>query len=330
MKRMNIQNILDCPLIAALAGVLWVFGSTACSEEQVLPSPDNPRDAPTTLRIRTKGITTTAEDGNLEQLEDYVKTLRIFFFNGESDTQPYMWYSPDLSTETAVTDGDDEIVIKLDHEFPDGNYIAYAVANEQDNMFTEAETEDKNVSMTIDQLKAITVSMSAAPVTVSVDNPIPMSYITKEQIFAENNNMTIELVRTVAKVTLASVTLDGEPVTPTSYTLSASGDVYTTYSLFKEGEDEAGGTEETKLSDGASATNSSFYLPIADAGITIGVSVTLEDGKTYTGQLSLADRSIKRNDEIKINATISRPQNCLQLNVSVAPWEVDDLKPSYQ
>lgn len=328
MKRINIQNTQKHPLIAALIGVLWVFCCSSCIQEQLL----SPQDAPTTLRIQTKGITieapTEGTDNYTEQLEEYVKTLRIFFFNGENDTQPYMWYSEDLSAETELSTENGEIIITLEDQLPDGNYTVYAVANEQTGMFTNTniDTNDGNVSMTISTLNGINVTMPNSPITFSADAPIPMSCITEIAVLGGeniNNNMTIELVRTVGKVELLSVT-DGEnTLTNYTYALSAEGNVYTTYPLF--GEDS--GTDNGSLSN-ATTDSKPLYLSISESTIKITVSVTI-DGKSYTGELTTTDK-ITRNQCIQIKAKILKQENCLLLKPTIVGWTLVDLTPEYE
>lgn len=343
MKRINIQNILNHPLIAALAGVLWVFCSISCTDEQSLLSPAS-GDTSTTLRIQTKGLVIDPNaDPTLAELEGYVKTLRIFFFNKDGQNEGYMWYSNDLSEETLYKEGESDayITIALDEEnsFTPGNYEVYAVANETAGLFDGLElTEEANgftpldSKVTVKDIQDITFTVSEPPtsLTPTVDAPILMSATEEEAILDGNNNMIIELKRTVGKVELASVTLkkgtEETSLENYTYTLSASGTVLGTFPLFDGG---TPGTDKKNLS--VASTSLPLYLSeSAESAVEISVTVNY-DSQSYTGKLS-SPVQIVRNNCIQLNAIITQveEENCLLLQSSIAGWTSEELKPEYE
>lgn len=310
---------------ALMAGILLVL--PGCDSESML---DTPAPAGSTvLRIGTKGIVVDPETGT-PNYEEYVKTLRLIGF--QEGKQVLNHPIDNLAGyEVKGTDPDTYIEIPLnqstDASIQRGTLDLYAVANEDagefvDNTFWDAIEENK--------LKSLMITAQGSYSAPDKDYPFLMSAETHPTLLEAENNINIELVRTVGKVELASVKVtDGTSETPLenyTYTLSASGKVLGTYPLFLGG---TSGTGEKELS--MTPTGSPLYLSdSADNAVTITVSVTPTNGeKSYTGTLTA---KIERNKCIQINATITQveEEKCLLLQSTITNWIGKELKPEYK
>lgn len=303
---------------ALLAAILFIL--LGCDNESLLSDP-----APagsTTLRLSTKGIAVNPSALGIDW-EIYVKTLRLIGF--QEGKQVVNYRINDLTDyEVKGAAPDTYIEIPLNEStgatIKRGTLNLYAVANEEVANFTD---NPFSKDITASKLEALSVTAKDSYSAPGANNPFLMSAQVNTTLLAEENSINVELVRTLGKVELASVKLENQTeVKEITYSLSATGNVYATYPLFT-----GTGTGTIALAN-ATATNAPLYLSETAANaVTITVSV-IYDGKEYKG--SFSDKQIIRNRCIQINATILKPQNCLQLNVSVAPWEVKDLTPEYK
>lgn len=303
---------------ALLAAILLIL--PGCDNESLLS--DLAPAGSTTLRLGTKGIAVNPSALDIDW-EVYVKTLRLIGFQEGKQVVNYL--INDLADyEVKGTAPDTYIEIPLNESIgatiKRGTLNLYAVANEEVAGFTD---NPFSKDITASKLEALSVEAKNSYSAPNADNPFLMSAQVNTTLLAEENSINVELVRTVGKVELASVKLENQTeVKEITYSLSATGNVYATYPLFT-----GTGTGTIALAN-ATATNAPLYLSETAANaVTITVSV-IYDGKEYKG--SFSDKQIIRNRCIQINATILKPQNCLQLNVSVAPWEVKDLTPEYK
>ena len=309
------KRIKRIPLL--LAGILLIL--TGCGNESMLDTPVSAGS--TVLRISTKGI--MVDPATPSNWEEYVQTLRLIGFQEGKPVVNCMLN--DLSDYTVLGTGDDTYIeIELDKQpgatIQRGTLDLYAVANESAGSFADNTSLD-NISK--DALTGLMVTAAGSYNAPTKDNPFLMSGEIHPTLLLEENCINIELVRTVAKVMLESVTLDGNDITGqvTTYTLSASGNVYEQYPLFS-----GTGTGNKVLS--ISANDSPLYLSeSAASSVDIEVKVTY-DGKEYTGTLS--QEQINRNDCIQINAIISKQDKCLLLESAVEEWISKELGPIYQ
>lgn len=303
---------------ALLAAILLIL--PGCDNESLLS--DLAPAGSTTLHLSTKGIAVNSSAPDIDW-EVYVKTLRLIGFQEGKQVVNYL-INDLVDYEVKGTAPNTYIEIPLNEStgatIKRGKLNLYAVANEEVANFTD---NPFSKDITASELEALTVTAKDSYSAPDANNPFLMSAQVNTTLLAEENSINVELVRTVGKVELASVKLENQTeVKEITYSLSATGNVYATYPLFT-----GTGTGTIALAN-ATATNAPLYLSETAANaVTITVSV-IYDGKEYKG--SFSDEQIIRNRCIQINATILKPQNCLQLNVSVAPWEVKDLTPEYK
>lgn len=266
------------------------------------------------LKVDTRGII-VQEPTTTDGYEEYVKTLQLI---GVADgVQAFNVELNDLSGyEVQGTEPNTYIEIPLEGEdaLPAGAYTIYAVANE------EAVT-----GLSLDALSSVSVPAYTSGTTPSL---FLMSDVTPAVIDPRNTNneISIELVRTLAKIEMGTITKGDVNVTEsvTSHSISVSGNVYASYPLF----DGTGtGTETVNIS----GKEGPIYLSESPNDVTVSLSVVI-DGTTYTGDYTGAtgDFTLERNHAYVLNGTIDEVEQCLQLNISVAPWEVTELKPSYE
>ena len=310
---------------ALMAGILLML--PGCDSESML---DTPIPAGSTvLRIGTKGIVVNPDTGT-PNYEEYVKTLRLIGF--QEGKQVVNHQITDLTSyEVQGTAPDTYIEIPLNQStgasIHRGTLDLYAVANEDPGEFVDITFWN---AIEENKLKSLMITAQGSYSAPDKDSPFLMSAETHPTLLEAENNINIELVRTVGKVELASVKVtDGTSETPLenyTYTLSASGKVLGTYPLFLGG---TSGTGEKGLS--MTPTGSPLYLSdSADNAVTITVSVTPTNGeKSYTGTLTA---KIERNKCIQINATITQveEEKCLLLQSTITNWIGKELKPEYK
>lgn len=308
---------------ALLAAILFIL--LGCDNESLLSDP-----APagsTTLRLSTKGIAVPPSVPGIDW-EIYVKTLRLIGFQEGKQVVNYR-INDFTNYEVKGAAPDTYIEIPLNEStratIKRGTLNLYAVANEEVANFTDNSFSKDITASKLEALSVIAKDSYSAP---DANKPFLMSAQVNTTLLAEENSINVKLVRTLGKVELASVKIsdgtDGEAadVINYTYTLSATGNVYATYPLFN-------GTGEGTTTLKGTATNKPLYLSESKINaVTISVHVTTNDGKTYIGTLS--NEQITRNNCIQINATILKPQDCLQLDVAITPWDPKDIEIEYQ
>lgn len=314
--------------------IKWIMATLLAAILLILPGCDNesPLDTlvgSTTLRLSMKGIMVNP-DPNIQDVdwEVYVKTLRLIGFQegkqvvnhkiNNLSSYKVQGTAPDTYIEIPLNENIEAAIKK-------GTLNLFAVANEEDANFTDNTFPD---NITAQQLEALEVTAKASYNAPDADNPFLMSAQINTTLVVEESSIDVKLVRTVGKVELHSVKLEDQTEVKdnvTSYSLSATGNVYVTYPLFTG---TGTGTGAIALNN-ATATDTPLYLSEAAANtVTIEVAVTY-DGKEYKG--SFSDEQIIRNRCIQINATIKQAEenNCLLLESTIQNWIPKELKPEY-
>ena len=310
---------------ALMVGILLML--PGCDSESML---DTPAPAGSTvLRIGTKGIVVNPGTGT-PNYEEYVKTLRLIGF--QEGKQVVNHQITDLTSyEVQGTAPNTYIEILLNQStgasIHRGTLDLYAVANENAGEFVDNTPLD---AIEESELKSLMITAQDSYSAPGKDSPFLMSAETHPTLLEAENNINIELVRTVGKVELASVKVkEGTGETSLenyTYTLSASGTVLGTYPLFLGG---TPGTDEKELN--VTSTGSPLYLSeSAESAVKISVTVTY-DGKEYKGTLDPSVQ-IERNKCIQINATITQveEEKCLLLQSTIKDWIGKELKPEYK
>ena len=298
---------------------LCLLGFAGCSEED-MPVKDS-KDGAVVLRLEGD----IAVDASTTDFEKYVKTLRLI---GVDDDGTVAFNHPLNDLSTYDVKGQDpykyiEIPLEGENALPSGAYTIYSVANEEVESLSLA-----NISASDLTSKMITAKSSYN--TPSADNPILMSAINEDVLIDPNNQSTtieIGLVRVLAKIEFGKVTKKGttEDVSVSSHTLTVSGDVLGSYPLFEGG---TAGSGTTALSNITSAEGPIYLSESGTDAVTVNLSVEVE-GKTYSAVEALK-LTLERNHCYTINGTIDEQAQCLLLNISVAPWEVVPLSPTYE
>lgn len=275
----------------------------------------------TVLRISTKGI--DVEPGADTDYEVYVKTLRLIGF--QEGKVVLNTKIENLTSYEVEYNGDDIYIViplkNLGATIKRGTLDLYAVANEE-AAWTDGNNPFSNIKQ--DDLKNLSVAAEDSYPAPRADNTFLMSAHVNTTLVAQENEIEIELVRTVGKVMLKSVKMaDGTPLNGYTYTLGASGSVYASYPLF---EGTAGqGTKDVTISPEAAP----FY--ISESGNTVDITVTVTyDGTQYSGTLN--SQQIIRNHCLQINGIITKEEEvpCLQFDVTVLPWTEQEIDVSYE
>lgn len=285
---------------------LCLLGFAGCSEEDM---PVKNELGKTVLRVALgpKDIVLN-DEGDVEK---YVKTLHIIGIdqnNAKGIDEEVNLAEAEIREES---NGDKYAEFTIE-EIPAGVYTLYSVANASSDL----NWQTKLTSTTVDAY-------------TSGEQPdlFLMSAIDNARIDPNNSNngATIELKRTVAKIGVGTITMNGEEKTPTDYKIDVSGKLYSTYPLF-----EATNTS-TESEDINTSTNAPVYLSESNGPVNVTLTVTI-DGKEYTGTLADGEEDIvlKRNNYYALNGTIDAQSQCLLLNISVAPWEIVSLSPTYE
>ena len=286
---------------------LCLLGFAACSEEEVLV---NNELGKTVLRVALgpKDIVLN-DEGDVEK---YVKTLHIIGIdqnNAKGIDEEVNLVEAEIREES---NGDKYAEFTIE-EIPAGVYTLYSVANASSDL----NWQTKLTSTTVDAY-------------TSGEQPdlFLMSAIDNARIDPNNSNngATIELKRTVAKIGVGTITMNGEEKTPTDYKIDVLGKLYSTYPLFEATNTSTGSEDINKTS-----TNAPVYLSESNGPVNVTLTVTI-DGKEYTGTLADGEEDIvlKRNNYYALNGTIDAQSQCLLLNISVAPWEIVSLSPTYE
>ena len=303
-------NIMYRIMVVALC----LLGFAGCSEEDM---PVKNELGKTVLRVALgpKDIIYDKEDAEFD-IEKYVETLHIIGIDQNSERG--IDYEVDWDNARKVQEGDDwyaEFTIK---EIPAGVYTLYSVANAGD----------------LDWQSSLASATVSAYTSGEQPDLFLMSAINKGQAIDPNNSnnrVTIELIRTVAKIGIGKIAMNGEEKTPTDYKINVSGNLYSTYPLFE------GSNTSTETDIDVISTDAPVYLSESNGAVNVTLTVTV-DGKEYTGTLAEGEEEIvlKRNNYYALNGTIDEQTQCLLLNISVANWEVleeweeQPLSPTYE
>lgn len=286
---------------------LCLLGFAGCSEEDM---PVKNELGKTVLRVALgpKDIVLN-DEGDVEK---YVKTLHIIGIdqnNAKGIDEEVNLAEAEIHEES---NGDKYAEFTIE-EIPAGVYTLYSVANASSDL----NWQTKLTSTTVDAY-------------TSGEQPdlFLMSAIDNARIDPNNSNngATIELKRTVAKIGVGTITMNGEEKTPTDYKIDVLGKLYSTYPLFEATNTSTGSEDINKTS-----TNAPVYLSESNGPVNVTLTVTI-DGKEYTGTLADGEEDIvlKRNNYYALNGTIDAQSQCLLLNISVAPWEIVSLSPTYE
>lgn len=296
-------NIMYRIMVVALC----LLGFAGCSEEDM---PVKNELGKTVLRVAlgSKDIVLN-DEGDVEK---YVKTLHIIGIdqnNAKGIDEEVNLVEAEIREES---NGDKYAEFTIE-EIPAGVYTLYSVANASSDL----NWQTKLTSTTVDAY-------------TSGEQPdlFLMSAIDNARIDPNNSNngATIELKRTVAKIGVGTITMNGEEKTPTDYKIDVLGKLYSTYPLFEATNTSTGSEDINKTS-----TNAPVYLSESNGPVNVTLTVTI-DGKEYTGTLADGEEDIvlKRNNYYALNGTIDAQSQCLLLNISVAPWEIVSLSPTYE
>ena len=286
---------------------LCLLGFAGCSEED-MPVKDELGKTVLRIALGPKDIVLN-DEGDVEK---YVKTLHIVGI--DQNNAKGIDEEVNLTEATIVQEGEDKYAEFTIKEIPAGVYTLYSVANASDDLNWQS------------GLASATVS---AYTTGTQPSLFLMSAINKGQAIDPNNSnnrVTIELIRTVAKIGIGKITKGDETVTDFTYTISVTGSAYDTFPLF-EATNTATGTTNIDVT----SSNAPVYLSESNGAVNVTLTVTV-DGKEYTGTLAEGEEEIvlKRNTYYALNGTIDEQSQCLLLNISVAPWEVVALSPTYE
>ncbi|WP_455621132.1 hypothetical protein [Parabacteroides sp.] len=318
-------------LLLLLAGLLLTL--PACNTE--LPISDGDDTTSTSvLRISTKGINV---DGS--NPEEYVKTLRLIVFQDGAVKYNGLYTDTELQGFDEIDINNDKyLIVPIEKKIKKGMVTIYAIANESGN---NVETiNDLNSVDNAASLEKTSITANGAPYDAPTENaPFLMTAKTETLVATDEATININLVRALAKVELASVTVEGVNNPTYSYSLSANADFYASYPLFKDM-----GTATTATQKAFKSSSLPLFLPESSGNAEITVSVTYE-GKPYSASFSLSDidelnhpeTRIIRNDCIRITATII-PQNCLLLDIKPLVegpdgswgWGAVDLGPTFE
>ncbi len=287
---------------------LCLLGFAGCSEEEEMPVKDELGKTVLRVALGPKDIVLD-DEGDVEK---YVKTLHIVGIdqNNAKGIDAEVNLTEAEIREEGNGDKYAEFTIK---EIPAGVYTLYSVAN---------------ASNDLDWQTKLTSTTVAAYTSGEQPNLFLMSAIDNARIDPNNSNngATIELKRTVAKIGVGTITMNGEEKTPTDYKIDVLGKLYSTYPLFEATNTSTGSEDINKTS-----TNAPVYLSESNGPVNVTLTVTI-DGKEYTGTLADGEEDIvlKRNNYYALNGTIDAQSQCLLLNISVAPWEIVSLSPTYE
>ena len=292
-------NIMYRIMVVALC----LLGFAGCSEEDMLVKDELGK---TVLRIALgpKDIVLN-DEGDVEK---YVKTLHIVGI--DQNNAKGIDEEVNLTEATIVQEGEDKYAEFTIKEIPAGVYTLYSVANASDDLNWQSDLASATVS---------------AYTTGTQPSLFLMSAINKGQAIDPNNSnnqVTIELIRTVAKIGIGTIKQGEEEVTDYSYTISVNGNVYQSYPLFE-------GTGSGTTAIDIDSNNAPVYLSESGSDLEVSLSVTIGE-KTYTG---VCNEEIipKRNTFYQLNGTINQEEQCLQLNILIADWkDGGELKPTYE
>ena len=267
------------------------------------------------LKIALAANTITVSETNNE---DYVETLHLIGINSEGVKE--IDEPIDMTRAIIKTEGDDTYAIVPLDEIPVGSYDIYAIANQGSLTLADDITSTSVTAYTSGDKPTTFLMSDVTPAVIDPRNT--------------NNEISIELVRTLAKIRCGGIyqkTEDGGKGDPleATYTMTVSGSLYDNYPLFK------GGTASSSTSSFTDITRTDatpvYLSESGDNAVTISISATI-DGKTYTSQDNSWTLKLERNHDYEVCGLIEKTEEatCLQLNISVAPWEVTELKPSYE
>ena len=291
---------------------LCLLGFAGCSEED-MPVKDELGKTVLRIALGPKDIVLN-DEGDVEK---YVKTLHIVGI--DQNNAKGIDEEVNLTEATIVQEGEDKYAEFTIKEIPAGVYTLYSVANASDDLNWQSDLASATVS---------------AYTTGTQPSLFLMSAINKGQAIDPNNSnnrVTIELIRTVAKIGIGKIAMNGEEKTPTDYKINVSGNLYSTYPLFE------GSNTSTETDIDVISTDAPVYLSESNGAVNVTLTVTV-DGKEYTGTLAEGEEEIvlKRNNYYALNGTIDEQTQCLLLNISVANWEVleeweeQPLSPTYE
>ena len=296
-------NIMYRIMVVALC----LLGFAGCSEEDM---PVKNELGKTVLRVALgpKDIVLN-DEGDVEK---YVKTLHIIGIdqnNAKGIDEEVNLAEAEIREES---NGDKYAEFTIE-EIPAGVYTLYSVANASSDLKWQTKLTSTTVDAYTSGKQPVLFLMSA------IDNA-------RIDPNNSNNGATIELKRTVAKIGVGTITMNGEEKTPTDYKINVLGKLYSTYPLFEATNTSTGSEDINKTS-----TNAPVYLSESNGPVNVTLTVTI-DGKEYTGTLADGEEDIvlKRNNYYALNGTIDAQSQCLLLNISVAPWEIVSLSPTYE
>lgn len=312
--RRLLAPVLAC-LVLALAG---------CSQDATeAEAPSSPTGG-TYLTIVTRGITTTDPD----LYEDYVGSLRVIAFkNGEVALNTKLTDLPDEGgtqpdTEVDLT-GEDRLQIGTGG----GNYTFYFIANE------EGYTTAENSADLSQILSGITNESDLQNIKVNfADQNTPMLMSTHQTEYIEegvNKSITIELVRSVAKINLNVINETDQEQTLSNIAFSNMNVQATSLieksELPSDGTSFAPYTDITVASNGTSENHIAYIFESSVTGNNNYVMSLEWNNKQYSESLSgVLGVEFKRNTELEINITLKQTYTP-EFTVLVLAWTPIDV-----
>lgn len=312
--RRLLAPVLAC-LVLALAG---------CSQDATeAEAPSSPTGG-TYLTIVTRGINTTTPT----EYEDYVKTLRVIAFKGGTLALNELLGVDDIpDTSGTVDEVELADVEKLKVGNGGGRYTFYFIANEEGH----TTTENTNLSQV---LGGITSETDLNNIKVNfADQNTPMLMSTHQTEYIEegvDKSITIELVRTVAKINLNVINETHKEQTLTGISFSKMN--VQTASLIEGSELPSDGSDfipymnDITVSADSQIKDQMAY--IFESSVTGNDVYTMSlnwNGKLYSENLSgVLGTEFKRNTELEINITLKQTYTP-EFTVLVLAWTPIDV-----
>lgn len=273
------------------------------------------------LQITMRGIEVQEPGASeLPKWENYIAKLRMIVIrDGKIILNRLL---ADDALKSLNQDKDGNIIYNFSNDnitFRTGETISlYAVANEQESLNLDSFTENSN----IDNLKNTTIQLENAQTTIDGSSLIISSAVRENfLLMEENENITIELERLMAKVEV-KVVEKKEPDTPITdnITVTFTYQPYSSYGLFSAGKNE-GPEGEAKNFEGTYG-----YFPACRVS---NMTVTVDEKKYVADNNSTWD--IHRNEHVIFKAIKpSEPPKPLLIRVGVSPWREKALEPEYK
>lgn len=327
----NKRYILKALLLPLFTCLLFA-GTAGCSNEGILPEggeePDNGGTTSFSI-VMGRVVTDVPSDGNFD---DYISSVRVLAFD-DSGPKYNMLFTGSAGNDGKVWTivGDGISIADENVSLEGGTYTFYFIANEGEHQLDgNGKLKDKltDGSLTEDELMQIIMSYSEP----SKDTPILMTARKEWHIIAGNENETdVELTRALAKLDYVQVkNADGASM---EGTFSLSIQRADKYYLFPS----SGGlvpynpiqvtSKPLKISD---ANLIGIYFSEGSKVELSTLVAFIENGTSYQAPADADEIVGERNKGVRIDATITDTQQCLQVNTSIAPWEIVELPPTYE